>query len=479
MANNDEAPRAEGVVKFELTEVSSLNMTGKMSATHIIGGLPWSLTAMTCFDANSVIYLGVLAKCKFEGRQSEMECDADVEFRVIGRARDDATPPPFAAKTIHKTYSKDAVNWGVVRFLKWSDFTDVDNGYVTNDTAQIEARVVIKKIHDNNDVPMHKLNVLGCYHFRFDVTTFTGLAEWSPSRFFNIPWVISASFGELDPISRAPYLALGLKCNHESLSNLWSCHAEFEFKLVIETPHGEVNPSIKNGTHVFTKRHNQAMVPRFIKWNELLAMTNGLVTIDFMLKVTKAEGLYVPRGYDFTKPSNFADTTLSIGDNHLYVNKMLLSSFSPFFENLFNQPNEENHYRLTDIDSNEFIELLHVIYPSHYPVHEYNAEFLLKVSEKFKIDFVKYECEKFLVSTVKVNKNDKIRIADRYKLATLQDAWLKSCDDVVELNAFRLTNEFEKLGNDTKFAILHRTIDLYAINNERACPSTSSADSAN
>lgn len=67
-------------------------------------------------------------------------------------------------------------------------------------------------------------------------------------------------------------------------------------------------------------------------------------------------------------------------------------------------------------------ELLHVLFPSHKNIDSNNVDYLLALADEFHIAYVVNESEKFLmeVSDKEISVNDKLLLADRYKLSKLQ-----------------------------------------------------------
>lgn len=92
-----------------------------------------------------------------------------------------------------------------------------------------------------------------------------------------------------------------------------------------------------------------------------------------------------------------------------------------FFSNF--QEREKNQVELEDVILEEFSELLHVIYPCHKPVTADNVEYLLELGDKYEIQYVMDECERFLIGTDEVLPITKLTWADQYLLAKLQVCW--------------------------------------------------------
>ncbi|GMS97133.1 hypothetical protein PENTCL1PPCAC_19308, partial [Pristionchus entomophagus] len=69
----------------------------------------------------------------------------------------------------------------------------------------------------------------------------------------------------------------------------------------------------------------------------------------------------------------------------------------------------------------EFIELLNVIYPPSKEISDANVDYLLKLSDRFDIDWLVYKCEQHLFSSSKLDIADKLSLSTIYRLDVLQD----------------------------------------------------------
>ena len=74
---------------------------------------------------------------------------------------------------------------------------------------------------------------------------------------------------------------------------------------------------------------------------------------------------------DFTVEDEMSSVTLVIEDQHLYVHKEVLAAWSPVFRSMFTRNFKEKEQReieLPDKKVDEFIELLHCMYPPIKPI---------------------------------------------------------------------------------------------------------------
>ncbi|VDM60808.1 unnamed protein product [Angiostrongylus costaricensis] len=176
--------------------------------------------------------------------------------------------------------------------------------------------------------------------------------------------------------------------------------------------------------------------------------------------------------FDFLSPEpHTSDAVLVIDGVKLHVSKIYLSLYSPVFYALFFGKFSERGKReipVEDVILDEFIELLNVVYPSHKPVSTDNVEFLLELGDKFEIQFVIDECERFLMFTEDIAIVTKLVWADQYCLAKLQvhfdacvnDTCVRTFKNVNDIKALKLTEEYKNLSDATKAALLEKIFKI-------------------
>uniref|UniRef100_A0A0M3IUL2 BTB domain-containing protein n=1 Tax=Ascaris lumbricoides TaxID=6252 RepID=A0A0M3IUL2_ASCLU len=169
--------------------------------------------------------------------------------------------------------------------------------------------------------------------------------------------------------------------------------------------------------------------------------------------------------YDFSDPSSdTADCALVIDGVKLYVSKAYLALYSPVFYAIFfaefSRCRDKREVHIDGVLLEEFTELLDVIYPSHKPITEENVEFLLKLGDRFEIEFVIDECERFLIRSEQVAVVTKLYWADLYRLVKLQDACLRQLRTINEIKRMRNTNEFREMSDASKSALLEKIFKL-------------------
>ncbi|GMR55040.1 hypothetical protein PMAYCL1PPCAC_25235, partial [Pristionchus mayeri] len=106
---------------------------------------------------------------------------------------------------------------------------------------------------------------------------------------------------------------------------------------------------------------------------------------------------------DFTDPNvPYHDISLMIDGDKIYVSKQILAAASPVFRSMFYSEFAEknkNEVKLKDVDKNEFIEFLHVIYPQNWNLTDSSVEGILKLSDRFQVKGVIERVEDFLIDS--------------------------------------------------------------------------------
>uniref|UniRef100_A0A1I7XHI6 MATH domain-containing protein n=1 Tax=Heterorhabditis bacteriophora TaxID=37862 RepID=A0A1I7XHI6_HETBA len=227
--------------------------------------------------------------------------------------------------------------------------------------------------------------------------------------------------------SHVKFFSVYIDCNPESESTLWSCDAIVEFRLLSQKP--DIPHFSRQFTNKFNFNSNNWGFPSFMEWGDILNSEKGYikgdrVVVEARITVQKVVGVRKNPRFDFlTQEPYTSDTVLIIDGVKLHVSKTYLSLYSPVFYALFFSKfseREKKEIPVEDVILEEFIELLNVVYPSHKPISTDNVEFLLELGDKFEIQFVIDECERFLISSEDIAIVTKLVWADQYCLAKLQ-----------------------------------------------------------
>ncbi|GMR54367.1 hypothetical protein PMAYCL1PPCAC_24562, partial [Pristionchus mayeri] len=299
----------------------------------------------------------------------------------------------------------------------------------------------------------------------------------------NLPWRLAAKTECSKRTSQLKFFSVYIDCNPESESTLWHCDAVVEFRLVNQRD--EKHHFSRHFTNKFNYNSNNWGFPSFIEWAELLAPEKGFtkadrVIVEARITVNKVVGVRQRPRFHFLSPSmDVSDTALVINGVKLHISRQYLALYSPVFAAMFYgrfQEREKTEIPIEDVilevrrerrDINvedvileEFIELLEVLYPSHKAVSADNVEYLLDLGDKFQIQFVIDEAEKFLMGTDDIQVVTKLLWADQYCLARLQDSCIRTFKSAAEIKNLKSSEEYKNLSDKTKAALFEKICKL-------------------
>ncbi|GMT01355.1 hypothetical protein PENTCL1PPCAC_23529 [Pristionchus entomophagus] len=283
----------------------------------------------------------------------------------------------------------------------------------------------------------------------------------------NLPWRLAAKTECSKRTSQLKFFSVYIDCNPESESTLWHCDAVVEFRLVNQRD--EKHHFARHFTNKFNYNSNNWGFPSFIEWTELLAPEKGFtkadrVIVEARITVNKVVGVRQKPRFHFLSPSmDLSDTALVINGVKLHISRQYLALYSPVFAAMFYgrfQEREKTEIPIEDVILEEFMELLEVVYPSHKAVSADNVEYLLDLGDKFQIQFVMDEAEKFLMATDEIAVVTKLLWADQYCLARLQDACIRTFKSPGEIKQVKSSEEYKNLSDKTRAALFEKILKL-------------------
>jgi hypothetical protein len=305
-----------------------------------------------------------------------------------------------------------------------------------------------------------KLNISNLQALRQKVTTsFHNIA--------NLPWRLAAKTEQTKRTSNVKFFSVYIDCNPESESTLWSCEAIVEFRLISQKPDGA--DFTRQFTNKFSYNSNNWGFPSFMEWTEITNPDRGFVrndrvVVEAHITVQKVVGVRKSPVFNFTSPQqHVSDGILVIDGIRLHISKAYLALYSPVFHAMFFSRFSERDMKeipVEDVIPEEFMELLNVVYPSHKPISADNVEFLLELADKFEIQYVIDECEKFLMRTDDIAVVTKLVLGDQYCLAKLQDVCMRTFKSTADIKQLKQTEEFRSLSDTTKSALLEKLLKL-------------------
>lgn len=168
-----------------------------------------------------------------------------------------------------------------------------------------------------------------------------------------------------------------------------------------------------------------------------------------------------PEYLDFTLEDDLSSLTLIVESHRLHVHKEVLAAWSPVFKAMFTSDFKEKEQReieLPDKKVEEFVELLHCMYPPIKSITETNVYQLLPLAEEYQIIEVKKKCEEFLLT--KPGSMELLVTAQLYGLQNL----LTKCINSVRSKSFTELQKdpcFKKIEPENLIHILQlRVLDL-------------------
>lgn len=282
----------------------------------------------------------------------------------------------------------------------------------------------------------------------------------------NLPWRLAAKTESSKRTNNVKYFSVYIDCNPESESTLWCCEAIVQFKLHSQSD--DVTDFTRQFSNKFNFNSNNWGFPSFIEWNDILSIEKGYikndrVIVEAHITVQKTRGVRLSPSFDFYQSHHCSDGVVVIDGVRLHVSKPYLALYSPVFSALFYGEFRERDMEevpLEDVIIEEFNELLQVIYPSHKKVTAENVEFLLELGDKFEVQYVIDECERFLTGTEEIPIITKLVWADQYQLSRLQDVCIRTFKTTTEIKNLKTLDEYKNLSDTTKSALLEKMFKL-------------------
>ncbi|KAF8365983.1 hypothetical protein PRIPAC_83812, partial [Pristionchus pacificus] len=116
---------------------------------------------------------------------------------------------------------------------------------------------------------------------------------------------------------------------------------------------------------------------------------NGKITVEFRINYFNEEcGELIADPDKFLVPNNRSDIVLLVKNKRIHVSKEFLAINSPVFESLFfgdYVEKEKGEIEIKDVDYEEFMDLLYVIYPGSFDITDYSVEHVMKLADRFQM----------------------------------------------------------------------------------------------
>ncbi|GMR39015.1 hypothetical protein PMAYCL1PPCAC_09210, partial [Pristionchus mayeri] len=253
-------------------------------------------------------------------------------------------------------------------------------------------------------------------------------------------------------------------CLHDQASE-WNVDVNAEFTLVNSDSKksivAELSETMSESGHF---RYDIPLTYRELLDEEKGFIKNDTITLEIRFWIINMKGIRAVPKLDFTDPNiSMHDVTLVIEGEKIYVSKQYLSLHSPVFQTMFYGEFVEKgkkEIELKDVKREEFIELLHVMYPSSKKIRHESAEFLLKLSDRFQIVSVINRVEEFLMEHSSFDSTEKLRIADQFRLFGLMNDCLSALHDREDFEMIKQLPFYFSLSNDTKAILFERLLEI-------------------
>lgn len=99
----------------------------------------------------------------------------------------------------------------------------------------------------------------------------------------------------------------------------------------------------------------------------------------------------------------YSDFTVTVGPQDFHLHKVILTSFSPFFNSLLSSnmvEARENKLTLQDIDPAAFHDLIQMLYVGNDGISCEHIEDIFKISSLMCLDYIKEKCSKYIIERI-------------------------------------------------------------------------------
>ncbi|KAI1714037.1 BTB/POZ domain-containing protein [Ditylenchus destructor] len=149
----------------------------------------------------------------------------------------------------------------------------------------------------------------------------------------------------------------------------------------------------------------------------------------------------------------------------VHVNKNLLSLYSEYWKDAFAKLKKGKALSLTNVDYDEFLELLSVIYPSGHPITAKNVETLSKLAYEFGMSELLKRCDIFLMASSEIfGKSKLLLLAQSYNLERLQAQCISEYKNIDDVKAIQKETDYAHLDCRTKRMLLDNIIGANSAN---------------
>ncbi|KAI1715771.1 BTB/POZ domain-containing protein [Ditylenchus destructor] len=319
------------------------------------------------------------------------------------------------------------------------------------------------------------------------------LWQWSASTYIRgVQWKLCATLTEKERTVKLHkrFLGLYLYCNIDSTSPSWNCRAKYTFCVVAQRE--DVDCYEFSNQYNFCSRANEYGWNRFISIDTLLDPENGFIKNNTVIlradvkaetprEIQRIQDARVKIYLDAFGPvdktqfsssskqpqSNFV---LIVQGREVHVQTTYLSMHSQYLKKKFAKNKSVNKAILQNVEHDEFIELLGVIYPDRHPITAGNIESISKLAHVLKMTQLLKQCEVFLMAnSSSFGKVKLLLMAHWYNLEHLQAKCIGEYNTADDLKQMRKEQEFDVLDWQMKADLLDKFTE---VKRSAAAPST-------
>ncbi|GMS99958.1 hypothetical protein PENTCL1PPCAC_22133, partial [Pristionchus entomophagus] len=279
-----------------------------------------------------------------------------------------------------------------------------------------------------------------------------------------IKWYIRVRSEISDRTQNENNLSVYIYCQEKNKLDVWYADVIATLKL-INRRDGTKN-KIENFSYRFNHDLTNSGYASFIKMADLLSPAQGFISgnmikIEATITVLKVRGLQsAPTLYDFSAPmENFSNGILVVGGKKLHISKQILAINSPVFEALFFHDFKEakqDEIELQDVEYDEFVELLNVLYTADKEINPTNCSIVLKMADRFQIKSVMKRVEHFLCTCYQYpdfSFATRLKLADEYNLYEAQHGVLLKLTKLNDITALKNQRDYIPLSDTMKLLV--------------------------
>ncbi|GMT30044.1 hypothetical protein PFISCL1PPCAC_21342, partial [Pristionchus fissidentatus] len=115
---------------------------------------------------------------------------------------------------------------------------------------------------------------------------------------------------------------------------------------------------------------------------------------------------------------------------------------------------------LKNVKCEEFIDLLHIVYPSGRAVNFQTFEFTLALARAFEIKFALEQVESYLIRSRRLKLHEKIKLADQHRLEQLKNDCLQKFKTVKQVKTMNKHLNLESLSESLQAECFNRLMEL-------------------